>query len=51
VFDQKGGDVTVSDCILCFRCVEMCPYEDTLKVKVAGKTVFRSRNWLEPLGN
>ena len=48
VFDQKGGDVTVSDCMLCFRCVEMCPYKDTLQVKVGGKTVFKSRNWLEP---
>jgi ferredoxin len=48
VYDEKGGDVTVSGCMLCFRCVEMCPYEDTLKVKVAGKTVFKSRNWLEP---
>jgi polyferredoxin len=48
VYEEKGGDVTVSGCILCFRCVEMCPYEDTLKVKFAGKTVLKSRNWLEP---
>jgi ferredoxin-type protein NapH len=48
VYEKKGGDVTTSGCMLCFRCVEMCPYEDTLKVKVAGKTVFKSRNWLEP---
>jgi formate hydrogenlyase subunit 6/NADH:ubiquinone oxidoreductase subunit I len=47
VYEKKGGDVTVSNCLLCMRCVEMCPYEDTLKVKVAGKTVFKSRNWLE----
>jgi polyferredoxin len=46
VFDKKGGDVTVSDCMLCFRCVEMCPYKDTLQVKVGGKTVLKSRNWL-----
>ena len=49
VFDKKGGDVTVSGCMLCFRCVEMCPYKEALQVKVAGKTVFKSRNWLEPL--
>jgi ferredoxin-type protein NapH len=49
VFDKKGGDVTVSRCMLCFRCVEMCPEKDTLKVKIAGKTVFKSRNWLESL--
>jgi len=48
VYEKKGGDVTTSGCMLCFRCVEMCPYEDTLKVKVAGKTVLKSRNWLEP---
>lgn len=48
VYDKKGGDVTVSGCMLCFRCVEMCPEKDALEVKAAGKTVFKSRNWLEP---
>jgi polyferredoxin len=48
VYEQKGGKITTSMCMLCFRCVEMCPYEDCLKVKLAGKTVFKSRNWLEP---
>jgi len=48
VYEEKGGDVTVSGCMLCFRCVEMCPYEDCLEVKMAGKTVLKSRNWLEP---
>jgi ferredoxin-type protein NapH len=48
VYDEKGGDVTVSGCMLCFRCVEMCPYDGTLKVKIAGKTIFKSRDWLEP---
>jgi hypothetical protein len=33
--------------MLCTRCVEMCPYEDTLKVKLRNKTLFKSRNWLE----
>jgi formate hydrogenlyase subunit 6/NADH:ubiquinone oxidoreductase subunit I len=47
VFEEKGGDVTTSQCILCLRFVEMCPYEDTLKFKVAGKTAFGSRNWLD----
>ena len=47
VYEQKGGDVTTSMCMLCFRCVEMCPYEDCLKVNVSGKSVFNSRNWLE----
>ena len=47
VYDKKGGDVTTSKCILCLRCVEMCPHEDALQLKAAGKTVARSRNWLK----
>lgn len=47
VYEKKGGDVTESRCILCARCVEICPYEDALSLKVAGKTVMKSRNWLE----
>jgi len=47
VYDEKGGDVTVSSCILCFRCVEMCPYEGCLQVKVAGKPIYKSKNWLK----
>jgi ferredoxin-type protein NapH len=46
VYEQKSGDVMTSQCILCLRCVEMCPYDDCLKFKVAGKTVCKSRNWL-----
>ena len=46
VYENKGGDVTTSKCILCLRCVEMCPEDDCLKFKVAGKSVFKSRNWL-----
>jgi polyferredoxin len=48
VYEQKGGDIKSSMCLNCMRCVEMCPYEDCLKVDLAGKTIFRSRNWLEP---
>jgi polyferredoxin len=47
VYDRKGGDVTESRCMLCARCVELCPYEDALELKFAGKTVMKSRNWLE----
>jgi ferredoxin-type protein NapH len=47
VYDRKGGDVTVSNCILCVRCVEMCPYPGALEAKFAGKTVMRSRDWLD----
>jgi len=48
VYDQKGGKIGTSQCMLCVRCVEMCPYKDALKVKLGNKTVFHSRNWLEP---
>ena len=47
VFDKKGGDVTESRCILCARCVEICPYDDALSIKFAGKTMMKSRNWLD----
>jgi ferredoxin-type protein NapH len=48
VYEQKGGKIRTSMCVLCLRCVEMCPYEGCLKVKVGKKTIFKSRNWLEP---
>jgi polyferredoxin len=48
VYEEKGGELTTSICTLCLRCIEMCPYEDCLKLNMAGKTLFKSRNWLEP---
>ncbi len=48
VYDEKGGNIASSLCLNCMRCVEMCPYEGCLKMKLAGKTVFQSRNWLQP---
>lgn len=47
MYAQKGGDVTESKCMLCARCVEICPYEGALKLTFAGKTLMKSRNWLE----
>jgi len=47
VYDQKGGDIATSMCMLCLRCVEMCPYEGCLKANFNGKTFFKSRNWLK----
>lgn len=47
VYDKKGGDVTTSKCILCLRCIEMCPSEDALRLKAARKTIVKSRNWLD----
>jgi polyferredoxin len=51
VYEQKGGKINTSMCMLCLRCVEMCPYEGCLKVKMGGKTAFQSRNWLKPSQN
>jgi len=48
VYDEKGGNVTSTKCLLCIRCVEMCPYEDCLKIEFAGKSIYKSKNWLEP---
>ena len=48
VYEQRGGKINTSMCMLCLRCVEMCPYEDTLKLKFGNKILFKSRNWLEP---
>ncbi len=47
VYEQKGGEISTSKCLLCLRCVEMCPYQDCLKVSVMKKTLFKSRNWLD----
>jgi NosR/NirI family nitrous oxide reductase transcriptional regulator len=47
VYEEKGGNVTSSKCLLCFRCVEMCPYEGCLKVNFRGKSIYKSKNWLE----
>jgi len=47
MYEKKGGDVTESRCILCARCVEICPYEGALEIAFAGKTVVKSRNWLQ----
>jgi len=48
IYEEKGGKIMTSMCMLCLRCIEMCPYEDCLRLNLGGKTVFKSRNWLEP---
>jgi polyferredoxin len=47
VYKAKGGNVNDAACVMCLRCVEMCPEKSCLKVNMAGQTVFESRNWLE----
>ncbi len=48
IYDQKGGKIATSMCMLCLRCVEMCPEQSCLNVKMGRKTILKSRNWLEP---
>lgn len=48
VYEQKAGKIMTSMCMLCSRCVEMCPYEDCLRINLGNKSLFKSRNWLEP---
>ncbi|MCW3996423.1 MAG: 4Fe-4S binding protein [Candidatus Bathyarchaeota archaeon] len=49
MYEKKGGDVTESKCMLCARCIEVCPYNNALKLTFAGKTVVKSRNWLDEM--
>jgi ferredoxin-type protein NapH len=42
--EQKGGKINNSMCILCVSCVESCPYPKALNLKLAKKTLFKSRN-------
>ena len=44
VYTKKGGDVTESKCILCARCVELCPYDDALKITFANKPIATSKS-------
>ena len=48
VYERKGGRMETTMCMLCIRCVEMCPSEGALNLKLSSKTIFKSRNWLEP---
>lgn len=42
--EQKYGKIYNSMCILCTRCVESCPHPDAIRLKLAKKTLFKSRN-------
>ena len=39
---------TINKCRYADGTVDYCTQKDALKVNVAGKTVLKSRNWLEP---
>lgn len=44
---ESNKDIYSTMCTLCLRCVEMCPESDCLSLKLNGKTICKSRNWLE----
>ena len=48
VYEQKDGMITTSMCNACLRCLEMCPFEGCLTFDVGGRTIIKSRNWLNP---
>ena len=39
---RSRKDMVAQDCILCMRCIEVCPENDALRATICGKTVFRS---------
>jgi ferredoxin-type protein NapH len=47
VYELGGGKVNTQMCMLCLRCVEMCPQKGCLSVKLVDFALFESRNWLE----
>ena len=46
VYERSCGKVDTQMCLLCLRCVEMCPEKGCLSLKFGDTTIFESRNWL-----
>jgi ferredoxin-type protein NapH len=44
LYEQKNGKIYSSQCILCAHCVEACPHPDAIRLKLARKPLFKSRN-------
>jgi len=40
---KEEKSINTANCIRCFRCVEHCPEKDCLKIKFAGKTIYKSK--------
>ncbi|MFC1733556.1 4Fe-4S binding protein [candidate division KSB1 bacterium] len=36
--------IVKDDCMMCFKCVEVCPEDECLKVRFIGLTIFKSTN-------
>jgi polyferredoxin len=42
---DKGGDITSSRCVRCFRCIQICPEERCLQAKLLGLPIYNSKAW------
>jgi ferredoxin-type protein NapH len=40
--EKKRKRISTANCIGCFRCIEKCPEKDCLKLKILGKTIYKS---------
>ncbi len=41
--EKEIENILDKDCIRCFKCLEKCPETDCLKIKLFGKTLFKSK--------
>ncbi|MDR0372331.1 MAG: 4Fe-4S binding protein [Nitrososphaerota archaeon] len=39
IYEKKTGKIATSMCMLCLRCVEMCPQKNCLRLKMANKVI------------
>jgi len=44
IYENKTGKVKTSMCILCLRCVEMCPHKNCLSLKFTNKPLHKNCN-------
>ncbi len=40
--ERDKVNMVTQDCMLCMRCIEVCPENDALRATILGKTVFKS---------
>jgi len=40
--EKKSKDISSTNCIRCFRCLESCPEDGCLSLKFFGKTIYKS---------
>ena len=40
--EKDKVNMVTPDCILCMRCIEVCPENDALRATLCGKTIFKS---------